>query len=194
MKKTLILASASPRRREILALAGYDFKVLPSNAEEKSGGLSASGLVVANALAKARDIFAQNVDSVVLGADTVVALGDEILGKPKNENEAKAMLGRLSGSRHSVLTGFAVISEKGELSGYCETEVKFRRLSQEEIDAYVATGEPLDKAGSYGIQEKGCLLAESVSGDFFNIIGLPVAKIYPLLAENGVLPEWFIRN
>lgn len=194
MKKKLILASASPRRREILSLAGYIFDVMPSDAEEKTGGLPACELVVANAGAKARDIFKNNENSVVLGADTVVALGKRILGKPKDEAEAKAMLRRLSGSLHSVLTGFSVVSQNGETSGFCETKVKFRELTEKEIEAYVKTGEPLDKAGAYGIQEKGCLLAESVEGDFYNIIGLPIAEIYPVLAENGIFPGWFCNN
>lgn len=194
MKKMLILASASPRRREILSLAGYDFNIMPSNAEEQTGGLSAEELVVANASAKARDVFGKNKDAVVLGADTVVALGKRILGKPKDEAEAEAMLKMLSGSRHRVLTGFSVISQNGEVSGFCETAVKFRELTEKEIGAYVKTGEPLDKAGAYGIQEKGCLLAESVEGDFYNIIGLPIAKICPVLAANGVFPDWSQQN
>lgn len=194
MKKLLILASASPRRSEILSLAGYDFNVVPSNASEIACGLSAEKLVVANAGAKAKDVFEKNSGAVVLGADTVVALGSAVLGKPKDEAEAKAMLKLLSGSRHRVLTGFSVVTENGETSGYCETVVKFRDLTEKEIDAYVKTGEPLDKAGAYGIQEKGCLLAESVEGDFYNIIGLPIAKICNVLAENGVFPRWVEQN
>ncbi len=190
MKKQLILASGSPRRREILLLAGFEFQIIPSAAQEETESYSAEALVMANAKAKAADIFAKNKNAVVLGADTVVALSGEILGKPKNASHAKQMLAALSGSSHSVLTGWCIKSAEGESTGVCETLVKFRELTEGEIDAYIATGEPLDKAGAYGIQEKGCLLAESVSGDFFNIIGLPISPIAKELENFGIEPNW----
>lgn len=191
MKKTLILASASPRRRELLSTAGYEFEIKPSSAEEIEKGVPAKELAVKNALAKARDIYKTAPEgSVVIGADTVVCLGERVLGKPKSPENAREMLEILSGSEHSVVTGFAVVGERGEESGFCETVVKFRQLSQAEINLYVATGECNDKAGAYGIQERASLFVEAIKGDYFNVMGLPVASLYPVLAEFGILPNW----
>ena len=191
MKKTLILASASPRRRELLSLAGYEFEIMPSSAEEIEKGVPAATLAVKNALAKARDIYEKSGEgSVVIGADTIVCVENEVLGKPKSRAHAKEMLSSLSGSRHSVITGYAVIGEQGEESGFCETVVKFRHLSESEIDSYVATGECDDKAGAYGIQERASLFVEGIEGDYFNVMGLPVADLYPVLANFGLLPDW----
>lgn len=179
-EKPLILASASPRRREILASAGYSFKVVPSGAEEITAAADANGLVRGNALLKAREVASRPgcAGCRVLGADTVVVLDGEILGKPDGEAEAKRMLRALSGREHRVLTGYAVICPDGkEISGVCSTRVKFRDLTDADIDAYVATGEPLDKAGAYGIQELGGGLVESVDGDIENVIGLPINEI-----------------
>lgn len=194
MDKKLILASASPRRRELMDIAGYEYEVIASDAQELCGGMQASELVRENALAKAREVFARtSAEGVVVGADTVVCLGGDILGKPKNALDAKEMLARLSGSAHEVLTGYAVICADGEKAGVCETRVHFKALSPAEIDAYVATGEPLDKAGAYGIQERAGLFVDRIEGDYFNVIGLPVEKLYPLLAECGIFPKWMIR-
>lgn len=191
MEKTLILASASPRRKELLELSGYEFKIIPSKAEEISDGFSGGELARLNALAKAKDIYKQTgVNSVVIGADTVVCLNGDVLGKPKDEFDAVLMLKRLSGSKHTVITGYAVIGDNFEESGYCETAVEFRNLTENEIESYVATGEPLDKAGAYGIQERACLFVSHIEGDYFNIIGLPVARLCPVLQENGILPSW----
>lgn len=194
MQKQLILASNSPRRRELLTLAGYKYSVVPSDADEITSGVNARELVRMNALAKAKDVATRHPESVVVGADTVVCLGGEVLGKPKDGRDAAEMLRRLSASEHSVLTGFAVINGGREESGVCETLVRFRELSEREIAAYVATKEPLDKAGAYGIQERGGLFAESVEGDFFNIIGLPISKLYPVLSQFGIFPEWVCEN
>ena len=191
MSKRLILASASPRRREILSIAGYDFEVVTSNAEEISEGFDAATVARINSLAKAREVFLRvGGDCVVVGADTVVAGGGNILGKPKDEADAFSMLKSLSGKKHSVITGFSVVSANGEDSGFCSTAVEFRELSDDEIRAYIATGEPLDKAGAYGIQEKASIFVKSIEGDFFNVVGLPVASIYSPLAKRGVLPVW----
>lgn len=190
MSKKLVLASASPRRSELLTLAGYSFTVVPSTADEICGGLDPKELVRRNALEKAREVFSRCENDVVLGADTVVCFGEKILGKPIDESDAFKMLKGLSNSRHSVLTGFAVISKDGEQSGVCETIVHFKELSDDEINDYIQTREPMDKAGAYGIQERASLFAENIEGDFFNIIGLPVGKIYPILADFGVLPTW----
>ena len=191
MAKKLILASASPRRREILETAGYSYTAVPSNAEELVGGADACTLVRENSLRKAREVFARtDGDAVVLGSDTVVCIGGEILGKPKDFDDAAAMLKRLSGSVHEVISGYAVIDSDREESGCCVTKVRFRELSDSEITAYINTLEPMDKAGAYGIQERACLFAESFEGDFYNIIGLPIAPLYPILKDFSILPDW----
>lgn len=191
MDKKLILASASPRRREILDTAGYSYEVIPSNADEFKDGYAPAELVRLNALAKAREVCSRvDANCVVIGADTVVCLGDDILGKPKDEKEAFDMLKSLSGKAHYVVTGFAVVGKTGEKSGACFTEVKFKNLTDEEINAYISTQEPMDKAGSYGVQERACLFVESFKGDYFNIIGLPITQIYPILKEYGIVPDW----
>lgn len=189
MEKSFILASASPRRSEILCSAGYEFNIITSEADEITHGTAAK-VATQNALAKARAVFNNNKHAVVLGADTVVCIGDECLGKPKSREDAFNMLKKLSNSRHSVITGYAVISDKGEETGCCETFVKFRILSDEEINAYIATGESDDKAGAYGIQERASLFVEAINGDYFNIMGLPVADLYPVLKSMGILPKW----
>ncbi len=191
MSKKLILASASPRRREILDTAGYIFEIITSNADEISEGYDAATVARLNALAKAREVFARvGRECVVVGADTVVACDGNILGKPMDEADAFDMLKSLSGKKHSVITGYAVVGENGEKSGYCSTEVEFRSLSDREINAYIATREPMDKAGAYGIQERASLFVKSIEGDFFNVVGLPVAAIYESLADYGIVPIW----
>ena len=191
MDKKLILASASPRRREIMDTAGYSYEVIPSNADELKDGYSTFELVRLNALAKARDVYLKSdSDSVVIGADTIVCFDDTILGKPKDERDAFDMLKSLSGKVHYVVTGYAVVGKTGERSDACSTEVQFKELTDEEINAYIRTKEPMDKAGSYGVQERACLFVESFTGDYFNIIGLPIAKIHPILKDYGILPDW----
>jgi septum formation protein len=191
MKKRLVLASASPRRKEILELAGYDFEIRPSGADEISKGCDPCEVARLNALAKAKEVFAAlGGKACVLGADTIVTKDGAVLGKPVSEEDAFQMLSLLSGSSHQVVTGFAVVSDLGEDSGFTSTDVVFRHLSTQEICQYIATKEPMDKAGSYGIQEKGCLLVEYIKGDFFNVVGLPVADLAPLLEKHGISPNW----
>ena len=190
MEKFLVLASASPRRSEILLSAGYEFKIITSAATEITDG---AGAIIAaeNAKAKALAVYSQQPENaVVLGADTVVCLDNKVLGKPKSREDAFNMLASLSGSNHSVITGYAVASKEGVKTGYCETFVKFRPLTNEEINDYVATGECDDKAGAYGIQERASLFVEAINGDYFNIMGLPVAEIYPILKSAGIYPKW----
>ena len=190
MDKKLILASASPRRSEILETAGYKFEIVVSDAAESSVG-DAYELARENALAKARAVYEKTGgDAVVVGADTVVVLDGEVLGKPKDERDAFDMLSKLSNSGHEVVTGYAVVSKSGEKSDYCVTYVRFRELSDDEINAYIATNEPMDKAGAYGIQEKASVFAESIVGDVFNVIGLPISSLYPMLKEFGISPQW----
>lgn len=184
----LVLASRSPRRRELLSRLGLDFVVIPSDvAEEQYTSLPPVARVTALARAKAEAVARGLTEAVVVAADTLVVCEGRVLGKPASREEAEAMLTFLSGRTHEVYTGVAVMSVPG---GVCRetwerTEVRFRRLSEREIKAYVATGEPLDKAGAYGIQGRGALLVEGIAGDFFNVVGLPLVKTAMLLEECG---------
>ncbi len=184
----LILASGSPRRAELLTKMGLTFTVQPSNTEEiLEPGLTPEQGVISLSLQKAQAVYGPAAeDTVVLSADTVVVLDDRILGKPKDQAEAKAMLGALSGRRHLVLTGVTLMGPRGTIS-HCETtEVHFRTLSQGEIDRYVASGEPMDKAGAYGIQGTAMLFVERLVGDYFNVVGLPVTKTALMLRQAGI--------
>lgn len=190
----LILASASPRRAAILKQLGLRFTVAPSSFPEESvTSGSPEQLVTTLALNKAKQVAGAHtpetrVGSLVIGADTVVVLDGEILGKPADLNEAVTMLTRLSGKAHSVFTGLALVSvpESRTRVGYTETRVYFRDLSPYEIQAYVATGEPLDKAGAYGIQGKGAALVKKIDGCYFNVVGLPISQLVMMLHEFGV--------
>ena len=174
----VILASASPRRRELLTLAGIEFEVCVSQVEEKiDETLSPDELVMSLAFQKAQDVAKKHPDKTVVGADTIVVLDGEVLGKPADEKNAEEMLCRLSGKTHTVYTGAALIH--GEKSScFCEsTQVEFYPLSRQEILEYIASGEPMDKAGAYGIQGKGCVLVKGINGDYFTVMGLPVARL-----------------
>jgi len=190
--KKLVLASASPRRQALLSGLGLKFKVLPSAApEEIDPGMEPGTLVEELARRKAAWVAAQlteQEETLVIGADTVVVLDGKILGKPRDEKEAQAMLEALAGRWHEVFTGVAVIDPaSGKVVCTRErTRVKFRPLCPEEIAAYVATGEPLDKAGGYGVQGKGALLVERIDGCYYNVVGLPLVKLKEALAEFGV--------
>ena len=183
----IILASASPRRKELLSLAGVEFTVKVADVDEViPENASPDEVVMSLAMQKAQAVAKENADSIVIGSDTVVALDGVILGKPKNEENAAEMLRTLSGRSHTVYTGVAIIhGEKTKV--FCEaTEVVFNELSEEEILRYVATKEPMDKAGAYGIQGKGCVLVEKIVGDYFNVVGLPVSKLYRELRDFDV--------
>ncbi|MBP3696996.1 MAG: septum formation inhibitor Maf [Clostridia bacterium] len=174
--KKIILASASPRRKELLTTAGVEFEVLVSDADETvpDGTLPADAAML-TAEKKALAVAEKCGDALVIGADTIVVLDGRILGKPKDEADAKAMLRFLSGKEHKVITGVC-LTDGVETKKFAQvSKVRFYDLTDEEIAAYVATKEPMDKAGSYGIQGKGCVLVESIEGDYFNIVGLPVA-------------------
>lgn len=186
----LILASASPRRKEILENIGYKFEVIPSESEEKlKDGLSPKDTVEALAYQKALDVYSDNPESIVLGADTVVVFDGKILGKPKDKQDARRMLKMLSGQTHEVRTGYAVLGGNTEIVLSECTLVTFFSLSDEEIENYINTGEPMDKAGAYGIQGKGALLVRSILGDYFNVVGLPVANVSRCLKMVGIEPE-----
>ena len=185
----LILASASPRRRELLGRFGVPFEVIPAAGEESAGeGLAPGELVRALAEAKAAEVERSVADSraVIIAADTVVELDGAILGKPGTPERAKAMLTALSGKTNRVWSGLCV-RRGSESRSACEcTEVFFRPLREEEIDAYVATGEPLDKAGAYGYQSLASLFVERIEGDYFNVVGLPLCRLGELLRGFGV--------
>ncbi|MBE6771581.1 MAG: septum formation inhibitor Maf [Ruminococcaceae bacterium] len=176
--KKIILASASPRRKELLQTAGIEFEVCVADVDESiPEGTKPLDAAKLTATKKALATAESHKDDIVIGADTIVVAGDKILGKPKDKADAAAMLRMLSGIEHEVITGVCLVCEGKSESFVKVSKVKFYELTDEEIEAYVATGEPMDKAGSYGIQGKGCTLVEKIEGDYFNIVGLPVAKV-----------------
>ena len=183
----LILASQSPRRRELLGRITDDFLVRPTGCDESCCCPDPAEHARQLALRKCAAAVAESAaHDAVIAADTVVFLDGALLEKPRSEQEARAMLRRLSGHTHTVCTGVAV-AYKGETRSFAEqTRVTFHALSEGLIDWYVATGEPMDKAGSYGIQGKGALLVKGIEGDYFNVVGLPIASLYRLLLEMQV--------
>jgi septum formation protein len=188
----LILASASPRRAEILRNAGFAFEVLPANVDEaRSPGEQAGDYVQRLASNKARvvseGLVKRGEQAIVVGADTVVLLGRQILGKPESIDDARWMLRSLSGTTHSVLTGLAIVSvPRGREAVHLETtRVAFLELSESEIDGYLSTGEPFDKAGAYGIQGIGGRYVQSIDGCYFNVMGLPLSRLWRTLLEFG---------
>ena len=184
----LILASASPRRRELLEGLGLELTICPAKGEEHPvPGLSGGETALRLSRAKCLEIASQaREDDVVIAADTVVCLDDQILGKPADEEDAARMLRALSGRDHRVFTGVTVARGDKVLSDYEETAVHFRPLTEREIAAYIATGEPMDKAGAYGIQGRASLFVRAIEGDYFNVVGLPLCKLGQMLKELGV--------
>lgn len=182
----MILASKSPRRKELLGSITKDFKIIPAVGDENiPDGTAPRDAVRMLAEQKADEIFASHKGEIIIGADTVVVIDEKILGKPKNEKNAAEMLGTLSGRVHTVYTGVCVIFEDGRKTSFAEkTDVEFYPLTEREIAGYIATGEPMDKAGAYGIQEKGALLVKRIDGDFYNVMGLPVARLARVLRED----------
>ena len=184
-----VLASASPRRRELVELMGlHPLKILPAVGEEVAEpGLTGGALAEMLALHKAREVAqSAGADDIVIGADTIVCLEDTVFGKPHDAEDAARMLRALSGRAHTVYTGVAVI-RGGETRTHAEaTTVRFRPLTDAEIAGYIATGEPMDKAGAYGIQGKGALLVSGIDGDFYNVMGLPVCALGEMLKELGI--------
>lgn len=182
----ITLASASPRRRELLSAAGLDLIIMPALSEEEvPSGLSPEETVRHIALSKARDTAARADVFPVIAADTLVYIDGRPLGKPADAEDAKRMLRTLSGRAHCVSTGVAVIDGKRELSCAETTEVFFRPMTEREIDWYVSTGEPMDKAGAYGIQKLGSVFIEKINGDFFNVMGLPMCRLFLMLRDLG---------
>ncbi len=192
----LILASNSARRRELMANCGYDFTVLPADADESIEESDPALLVRRLALIKARAVY-NSLDSerrgnaVVVGADTVVVLEGRIIGKPRDEADAREILLAESGRLNTVYTGVAVVTPFGEQSGFDKALVHFSELTEDEIASYIATGEPMDKAGAYGIQGRFSMFVEGIEGSYFTVVGLPVHLLYQMLKTVGVMPRDF---
>lgn len=185
--KRFILASASPRRAEILTNSGYEFEVIVSDADESlPHDITADKAVLLLSKVKAESVSKNNPEAVVLGCDTVVSLGGKILGKPKDEAQAFEMLRSLSGKIHKVYTGVTVTDGERSESFLNETQVEFYPLSDDTISSYIATGEPMDKAGSYGIQGYGSVLVKRIDGDYFSVMGLAVNESARALSRFGV--------
>lgn len=193
-----ILASASPRRREILAHLGLDFTVVVADADETTRETDATrmvGLLSERKAAAVRDRLAARgeltADTVILAADTVVVSpSGEILGKPRNDDHAARMLAELSGNTHRVVSGITVCTPERTVSAHEVTEVTFSHLSRAIIDRYIASGEPMDKAGAYGIQDTAALWIEGIRGDYFNVVGLPVHRLEDTLNTHFGLSLW----
>lgn len=191
----IVLASASPRRKELMELAGFEFEIWPSKKEEVVTSKKPSEVCKELSKQKALDVagsiktynenhedITTKQDILVIGADTIVAVDDEILGKPADEKDAVSMLNKLSGKTHSVFTGvtFVFMSKDGRVGEYSfadETKVTFYELANEEIQSYVDSGDPLDKAGAYGIQTGAAIFVKGIEGDFYNVVGLPIARL-----------------
>ena len=177
----VVLASGSPRRKELLEMLGVkDLKIIPAQGEEKAPeGVGPGELVMALASAKANEVRKLCApDDVIIAADTIVWFEERVYGKPHSRDEAIAMLTKLSGNSHRVYTGVAFCRDKKELSSFVQcTEVDFYPLTEEQIRRYLKTGEPFDKAGAYGIQGKGSLFVKELRGDYFNVVGFPVARV-----------------
>ena len=186
----LILASKSPRRKDLLEQAGLTFSIIPSDFDESSVTMSdPESYVQTLAKAKAIDISKKYADSWVLGADTIVLIDASILGKPGSKEEARFMLKRLSGKMHQVITGYCLCrkAKKGIISGTVKTNVQFKTLRDAEIEWYIQTGEPFDKAGAYAIQGIGAFLVKSIDGSYTNVVGLPVCEVIEHLINEGVV-------
>lgn len=187
-ERRIVLASGSPRRRELLRNLGLDFTVIPSDVDEGNhSGLAPAPLAEELARAKAEDV-AERERGLIIGADTIVIIDGDVLGKPRDRGEALRMLSRLAGRTHTVITGLAVKdTESGRLVvAHEETEVTMRTLTPDEVRGYVATGEPMDKAGAYAVQGVGSLLVERIQGCYFNVVGLPVARLGRILEGFGI--------
>jgi septum formation protein len=186
----LILASASPRRMALLREAGYVFEIEPAHVDESELVGEAPGAYVLRVAAmKARTIAARHPDGIVLAADTTVVVNGAMLAKPANDADAKRMLGLLSGRTHDVLTGVVLVRGGRESSAVVDTRVRFRPLTAAEIDWYVASGEPRDKAGAYGVQGLAARFVDSVEGSYSNVVGLPIGAVRALLAAEGLAPH-----
>ena len=186
----IILASKSPRRRHLLEQFGLEFSVIPSMIDENlTPRTSAETYVRRLAEAKAKDVSKKYSDSWIIGADTIVYIDDTILGKPKSRAEARAMLENLSAKTHQVLTGYCICCKSADrlFSETIKTDVCFKKLALKEIDWYINSGEPYDKAGAYAIQGIGTFFVRSINGSYTNVVGLPVCEVFEYLIKEGVV-------
>lgn len=187
----VVLASSSPRRRELLNLIGIAHEVRPANLDESMRPREAPRRHAERlAREKASAVAMRDPDLITIGADTIVVVNRKVLGKPVDKEDAARMLAMLSGREHTVITAVAVSRGKKLRSAVEEVKVKFRRLREEEIDAYIATGEPMDKAGAYGIQGYGATIVERVEGDYFAVMGLPLVRLIALMRDVGVVYQF----
>jgi septum formation protein len=184
----VILASQSPRRRELLGLFRIPFEVKVADIDESMDANAEAASEVARVSRLKAMAVACDDDDIVIAADTIVVCDGKILGKPRDAADAHRMLRALSGHTHQVMTGMTVARGQNVISCTEITDVTFRKLSDKEIDAYIATGEPMDKAGSYGIQGGAALFCEGLQGDYYNVMGLPVCRLFEILRE--IAPEW----
>lgn len=185
---TIILASASPRRYDLLTQVGCKFIVMKSSViEDNEQAVLPHELAVLQAKEKALDVFSKvQTHDVVIGADTIVVLDGQVYGKPVDKNDARRMLTSLAGKEHQVITGIAVVTANHIWKDFVVTNVKIGNITAEEIEAYLTTGEPIDKAGAYAIQGIGALFVESINGCYANVVGLPLNKLSELLKKAGV--------
>ncbi len=182
--KRVILASASPRRKTLIKCLFKDYEIIPSSIDEDDYKmLSPLEMPEFLAIQKAKDIAKAYSEAIVIGCDTSVVLGERVLGKPKDQTQARNMLALLSGKTHKVITGVCIICGDNSMSFSVSTDVTFYELDDEEIDEYVQSGEPYDKAGGYGIQGLGSVFVKEISGDFYNVVGLPVSRLYREMIE-----------
>lgn len=186
MNRDFILASSSPRRFALLQQIGLSFQSIVPAVDESTDLTDPIDIVCELSMRKATAVANNNPLSVVIAADTVVAVDGTVLGKPNGDEEAAAMLRMMSGRSHFVYTGITVACDGRMETGLCRTEVFFKHLSEEQISAYVSSNEPYDKAGAYGIQGKGALLVDHIDGDYANVVGLPVSILYEMLTEFGI--------
>ena len=187
--KRIILASASPRRKELLEKLGLKFEVDASNCEEEIDPvLGPDELVRRISITKAKAVAQRHQDAVIIAADTIGVIGKKLLGKPHTADEAGKMLAKISGKSHEVITGFTILDTVTDkiMTGTVSTKVYIKKLTQQEIAAYVQTGEPLDKAGAYGIQGRGAVIVEKIEGDYYNVMGLPLSALTEALIEFGI--------
>ena len=187
--KTIILASASPRRKELLKKINLKFEVDASDCKEDiNPGLVPEELVRQLSIKKAKSVAARHKNAIIIAADTIGVMGDKILGKPHPENEVRKMLRTISGKSHLVITGFSILDTATNkiVTRTVKTKVYIKQLTDREIDAYVKTGEPLDKAGAYAIQGLGAIIVEKIEGDYYNVMGLPLNALTEALKEFGI--------
>jgi len=187
--RQIVLASSSPRRKELLALAGLSFTVDPGDySENMELPLPPHALAKFHSVEKARSVAGRYKNALIISADTFIVYKDSLLGKPHTKKEAARMLHMLNGKTHSVITGFTVMdtANGNKITRSVETYVTFRKLTTGELEAYINTGEPLDKAGAYAIQGLGSLIVKKIDGDYFNVIGLPLSSLAAALKRFGV--------